>query len=176
MTKSKPIIICIVGESGVGKSYVADILDEFYGIPMIESRTTRPPRTPDERGHMFVSDDEFDTYKIEDMIAQTTFGEFRYCCLIKDVNAPIMVYVIDEYGLDYLRHNFSSRFNIFAVRIFSPERLRKNRVTKARMKRDKNKFTMLNDCFDYFIENTYDEKDIRQKVTKLVLRVEQKFI
>jgi len=174
MTSHKPIIICIVGESGVGKTYIANILERDYDIPMIESRTTRPRRTPDEGGHTFVTDEEYDTYKHEDMIAHTVFGVHRYCCLLKDVQPGMNTYVIDEDGLRYLREHFSDTFHIFAVRIFTPDYIRKKKVGQERMDRDKGRFLMGPSEFDYFIDNNQD-KCTEHKITKLYLRVSQKF-
>ena len=112
----KPIILCIVGESGSGKTLVADYIAEMYGWQLIESRTTRPPRFEGEGGHTFVSDEEFDSYKMLDMIAYTTFGTARYCCLKKDVHDRSL-YVIDEFGLYYLKTHFSDIYHIISLRL-----------------------------------------------------------
>jgi len=174
MTALKPIIICIVGESGSGKSFIAQILEDKYSIPMIESRTTRPPRFEGEPGHLYVSDKEFDTYKEEDKIAFTTFGKYRYCCLIDDVS-PYCSYVIDEDGLRYLREHFSSRFNIFSLRIFAYPSEREKRGTPDRIARDEGRFTMGHEDFDYILHNNYDTNETERKVAKMMLRVTQKF-
>jgi len=172
---TRPTIICLVGPSGSGKTYIANLLEDLWDIPMIESRTTRPPRYEGERGHTFVTQEEFVTYKKEDMIAYTQFGVFDYCCLIQDVNKPVQSYVIDEFGLLYLRENFSDQFNLFAIRIFAPENLRKQHVDKERMDRDKGKFTLDHDHFDSFIENNYDHDETLRKVTYTLQRIKNKF-
>ena len=170
--KSK--IICLVGPSGSGKTYMATHLEEEYGIPQIQSRTTRPRRTPDETGHTFVTDEEFDTYEDSHMIAFTTFGGSRYCCLHKDVNAPTISYVIDEAGLKYLRENFSNIYSIFAVRLFMPEEKRKLLVGEERIMRDEGKFLMGIDDFDYFI-CTEDFSENERKICKMLIRCYQHF-
>ena len=174
MTSTKPTIICIVGESGTGKSYIADMLDSYYDIPMIESRTTRPRRKPDEGGHLYVTDEEYNTYNPEEMIAYTTFGTERYCCLIQDIKPGMNTYVIDEDGLTYLRYHFSDRFNIFAVRVITPMHIREQKVDKERLARDEGRFLMGPEEFDYHICNSHD-KSTSHKVTKLYLRIESKF-
>ena len=37
----RPTIIAIIGESGSGKSLIADYIKETYGVHLVESRTTR---------------------------------------------------------------------------------------------------------------------------------------
>ena len=151
------VVICVVGPSGTGKSYLADYLKVNYNIPLIESRTTRNPRYEGESGHTFVSEKEFDSYKQEDMLAFTTFGDSRYCCLQQDVPDGISSYVIDEFGLQYFRKHFSHKMTIFAVRVFANDELIKERTTEERRSRDEGKFTLSADHFDYFIDNDYSE-------------------
>lgn len=168
----KPVIVCIVGPSGTGKSYLADYLLEKYNVPLIESRTTRPRRHPEETGHTFVSNKEFDSYKKEDMLAFTTFGDYRYCCLIEDVVDPVMSYVLDEFGLIYLREHFSHQMTIFALRMFAREEEIAKRVDAARRQRDKGLFTLSDDAFDYFIENDYTDS-MYEKYDRLYERIKQ---
>ena len=148
----KPTIICIVGESGSGKTLIADYLDHRYGYEIIESRTTRPQRTPDEDGHTFVSQEEFDSYDKDEMIAFTTFGGYNYCCLKKDVKDK-NTYVIDEHGLKYLKENFSRIYNIYSIRVHRDYHARVRAVGRDRVDRDKGKFTMDDKEFDWVIEN-----------------------
>lgn len=146
----RPIILCIVAESGAGKSTVSDYIADMYGWQLIESRTTRPPRTPDETGHTFVSEEEFATYKPVDMIAYTIFGTAKYCCLKKDVHLRSL-YVIDEFGLKYLKENFSDEYNIISLRLHRNIDRRIESVGRDRVARDEGKFTMTDSEFDYVI-------------------------
>ena len=164
-------IICLVGCSGSGKTYIAEYLEREHGVRMIQSRTTRPRRYPDENGHEFVSHEEFDTYPEEDMLAFTTFGGERYCCLIKDVTDDVMTYVIDERGLLYLKEHFSKEFNIFAIRIFAGEHERITRVGKERVDRDKGMFTLDTDHFDSFFYNEYDNDSTYRKIDTIYSRI-----
>ncbi len=50
--------LILVGKSATGKDTVATALNEAYGYRRAESYTTRPKRTPDERGHHFVESAE----------------------------------------------------------------------------------------------------------------------
>jgi guanylate kinase len=153
---------------------MASHLEKEYNIPMIQSRTTRPKRSEDENGHTFVTDEEFDTYRQEWMIAYTKWGDHRYCCLHSDVTDPTMSYVIDESGLDYLRKNFRHLYDIFAVRLYMPKEKRAMLVGEERVMRDEGKFEMSACEFDYFIDTTSFEKN-PHKIAKMLIRVYQKF-
>jgi guanylate kinase len=153
----KPIILCIVAESGAGKTMVADYIAEMYGWQLIESRTTRPRRTPDEGGHTFITDEEFDSYAKEDMIAFTQFGNFFYCCLHKDV-PPRALYVIDEFGLRYLKENFSDIYHIISLRLHRDKQKRIEAAGEERVARDEGKFIMKDSEFDYVCVNPTDSK------------------
>lgn len=158
----KKKIICVVGESGTGKTTMVEYLGNKYGVKMIESYTDRPKRKPDEVGHTFLSEKEFDKLNMADMIAFTAWpngngGVTRYCCLYKDVTHPIMLYVIDERGLQYLRRYWGHLFDIVAIRMFSSEFKRAKLVSPERMKRDEGLFTLGYEHFDYFIDNDYTD-------------------
>ena len=147
----KPLIICIVGESGTGKTLIADYVQKKYDVPMIMSYTDRPKRSPNEGGHTFVTKEEYDEFKLEDMIAHTVFGEFRYCCLRQNVQ-PRNTYVIDEGGLTYLEYHFGDDYNIQSIRVRRNLDLRRaSGITKDRIRRDEMKFML--ETFNYQIEN-----------------------
>ena len=55
-------ILLIVGASGTGKTTVANTLSKMFGMKQIQSYTTRPPRYEGEKGHIFVTDEEFNRY------------------------------------------------------------------------------------------------------------------
>lgn len=171
----KKKVVCIVGESGVGKTHMAEYLNRYYDIPMIESYTDRPKRAVDEVGHTFVSKEEFDDLDMGSMIAftcwKTNNGDIaRYCCLESDVRPGLNTYVIDERGLNYLKKYWSHTFTIFAVRMFASEKDRKQRVDEERMSRDKGLFTMPSEAFDYFIENNYSSA-MTEKYDRLYERI-----
>ena len=90
------VIALIVGESGVGKTTIVETLRTQYGLLPVESYTTRPRRFEGERGHTFITDDEFD--KLADLVAYTEFDKFRYCATEDQINNTDL-YVIDPYGV-----------------------------------------------------------------------------
>lgn len=135
----KPVIICIVGKSGSGKSLVADYLEKKYSIKLIQSYTTRKPRYEGEDGHIFVSELEYEAVNKNDMLAYTHFGDNHYWTLKKDVEQyPISTYVIDEVGLKYMKDTYKEDFDVVSLWIERNEELRD--VSQERKDRDKGKF------------------------------------
>lgn len=70
----KPIIIAIVGASGSGKTYMAELLRNQLNIPTIVSYTTRQKRLGETNGveHYFIKDSDIPDKN--DMLAYTLFG------------------------------------------------------------------------------------------------------
>lgn len=167
---SKPKILCIVAESGAGKTLVAEYIQDTYGIKMIESWTDRPKRFENEPGHSWATKEQFDQFKEEDMIAFTKFGDYRYCCLKQDVKEN-NTYVIDEVGLRYLKKHFCGMYDITSVRIIRNQDLREKQIAKERVARDKSMFTMPKRSFDYVIINNSDIAALKYQVDVLVKEV-----
>lgn len=98
-------ILLFVGPSGSGKTTVANRLEELFGLKQTESYTTRPPRYPGEKGHVFVSDAEMDEL-MKDAVAFTTFNGYRYC----DTNEHVEqhdIYVIDPHGVETFKDRYT---------------------------------------------------------------------
>lgn len=93
-------IALFVGPSGSGKTTVADALSAAYQMKQIYSYTTRPARTPDEIGHVFVTEEEFD--ELEDYVAYTEFDGHRYCATTEQVE-ECDIYVVDVDGIQYFK-------------------------------------------------------------------------
>lgn len=157
----KPIIFCIIGESGSGKSAVAKHVRSKYGIEVIKSYTERRKRESEieaeKRGepldHVFISKKEFDAIPGEDMIAHTNFGDYRYCCTKQDVK-DINIYLIDEFGVDLLKKDYGDVYDIVTIRIKTSEAARIARgVSTHRLARDVGKFTKPSSYFDHCISN-----------------------
>jgi guanylate kinase len=148
----KPRIYCIIGESGSGKSMIAEELERLASIPMIRSYTDRPKRDDKDIGHAFLEPAEYDLLKEEDMIAKTEWSGRRYCCLKSDVQ-DVNSYVIDEAGIIMLRHKFQQEYKIFAIRIKRPLDQRVAAAGKERVDRDNGKFNLPDGEFDIVIHN-----------------------
>lgn len=150
MFLERPKILCIIGESGTGKSMVAEHIEKELDVIMIKSHTTRPPRYDGENTHTF--HDSFDHFYKEDMIAYTKWEGYEYCCLHSDVN-PLNTYVIDESGYSMLKTKYGYRYNIRSIRIHRDEQLRVESVGLERVQRDEGKFRLYSGDFDCVIEN-----------------------
>ncbi len=93
-------IFCLVGPSGSGKTTIAKTL----GYNVIQSYTTRPPRSQDEWGHTFVEVMPDGA----DVIAYTKYNNYEYWATreqYKDKGKTI--YVIDPVGVDMLKKEVS---------------------------------------------------------------------
>lgn len=133
----KPLIICIMGESGVGKSEVAKYIEREYNVPMIRSYTDKVRTDLRDDTHTYLSKYEFNQLKKEDMIAHTEFGGNRYCCLKSDIHPKWNTYVIDEEGYKMLYDKYKYDYNIHLIYIERPYALRAlSGVSEERMKRD----------------------------------------
>ena len=58
----KPLFL-FVGKSASGKTTIVNLLEKTYGYKAVESYTTRKPRYDGERGHIFISEGDFDNLK-----------------------------------------------------------------------------------------------------------------
>ena len=103
--EKKAALALIIGASGSGKSSVCDALEKIYGLKAIPSYTTREPRTPDEKGHTFISDCEFDNLK--DILAYAETDGNRYA-VTKEMleDEQYSLYVIDLTGVKYLLEHY----------------------------------------------------------------------
>ena len=99
-------IYLIVGCSGSGKTAITEKLEELYNLKSIQSYTTRPPRYDGEKGHTFISNEEFD--KLTDMVAYTEFAGNRYCATAEQVENNDL-YVIDPNGIDYFIKSYKGK-------------------------------------------------------------------
>lgn len=123
--ESKPILL-LCGESGAGKTSVAEGLEE-KGLKILKSYTTRPPREGDT-SHTFVSDEEFDKILAhQSVVAFTDYGDYRYCATEEQVNQSD-VYVIDVAGIEYFREHYKGYRKPLAVYIYAPEKIRYERM------------------------------------------------
>jgi hypothetical protein len=136
---------------------VAEAIEKYAGIVMLQSYTDRPRRTPDENGHTFLTKEQFDKFREEDMIAFTEWNGYRYCCLHSDIR-PINTYVIDERSVQYLTENFNHKYNIYTIRFYRGKAARIKSVGKERVDRDEGKFNMELNQFDHVEMNNGSDK------------------
>lgn len=130
----KPILL-IAGKSASGKTTLAEELESRCGLKAIPSYTTRPPRTPNEKGHTFVTDEEFN--RLENIIAYATTTNARYCVTQQMFDDPqYSVYVIDNSGIKYLKENYKGDREFVVAYITAPLRERFDRMVQRSVDRD----------------------------------------
>lgn len=105
---SKRKCICIVGKSGTGKSTLVNKLKFKYNLTSVESYTTRPQRSNNEQGHIFITQKEF--YELPDKVATNTFGKYDYCATRSQIDNSDL-YVVDVNGVLALCDNYQGNNN-----------------------------------------------------------------
>lgn len=158
-------IIAIVGLSGSGKTYMAQYMNDTYGIPSIASYTTRPIREGevDGREHTFATMQDIPDE--DKRLAFTIFGGHAYWATTEQAEKyGICSYVIDEIGLVTLREKHSRQFEIISVRVKrDKDRIGLSVTDKGRMKRDEDRIELEDSHYDFVIDNngTLDEFEVK---------------
>jgi guanylate kinase len=123
-------IYLLVGESGNGKTSVAEELEKQYGWKSIWSYTTRPKRYDGEAGHVFITENEFD--KLTNLVAYTKFNDYRYGTTSDQVEQNSL-YVIDPAGIAYFKEHYYGFKKVFVIYLFAPM---KERILRMRNRGD----------------------------------------
>ena len=122
--KNKPLYL-LVGKSASGKTTIANILESQYGLPQLQSYTTRPKRHENETGHIFISNEEFD--QLENIVAYTEYNGYRYCATKEQIDQT-SVYVIDVPGVDTLLEKYITERPIIVLYFDAPVTTRIERM------------------------------------------------
>ena len=122
----KPIVL-LAGKSGTGKTTLAEELEIQLGLKAIPSYTTRPKRSPDEKGHTFITDEEFN--RLEDILAYAETGSAKYA-VTKEMfeDEQYSIYVIDSTGIEYLKEHYKGDRKWYVAYIATPLMQRFNRM------------------------------------------------
>lgn len=107
-------IILIVGKSGSGKTTIVNKLEKEYGLKSILSYTTRPKRSEDEYGHIFITKDDF--YALRDIVGYTEYGNNLYCATAQQVENNDL-YIINPDGVDFFKRNYKGLKEVVVVYI-----------------------------------------------------------
>ena len=122
--------LLVVGPSGAGKTSVCTALEK-YGLTQILSYTTRKPRGPGEKGHIFV--DSYDNWASENandpLVGYTKFSGNQYWATESQVEKNDL-YVIDPAGVEFFRKKYFGDKIIKIVYIEIPMYKRFQRMLK----------------------------------------------
>lgn len=155
---SKPLLLCVVGRSGSGKTSLVEYLANHADIPTVVSYTTRPMREGEQDGreHWFVGVDRVPT---DGMVAYTKYGGHYYWTEESQFKHSLMTYVIDEAGLAFLREHYGDKFCIRTIYIDRPLDKTIPQVGKERAMRELLKEADPKD-YNLFIGNRGDDMDL----------------
>lgn len=107
---SKPLLLCLLGKSGCGKSTIAERLHRKYGYLQAMSYTTRPIRTEcegDELTHTFITREQIANYE-DDIVAYNEYNGNAYFVTRKMLEG-CQIYVVDKEGLIQLYKNYHDK-------------------------------------------------------------------
>lgn len=102
---AKPLIL-LVGKSGSGKTYLSEFLSKHYGMKMLNSYTTRPPRTNEKNGHIFISYKDYVALKNK---VATTYYHGNYYCATQEQCDEADIYVIDPNGVKSFQRHYDGK-------------------------------------------------------------------
>lgn len=166
----KPTIIALVGNSGTGKTHLAQFLKMRLGIPVIVSHTTRPRRESekDGRDYHFITAEEIPPR--EQMLTYTQYGGCEYFARLEDVpRRGRCVYVVDERGLLSLKQQYHDRFHIVGVLVRSrPETLRTRGISGERIARDAERVQLADGFYDAVIPNDGRLRDFEKRALYII--------
>lgn len=120
----KPLFL-FVGKSASGKTTIADILEQKHGYKQVYSYTTRPPRYEGEIGHLFVSNDEFNS--LSDLAAYTEYNGHHYGTTFGQLE-ECDIYVIDVPGVETLLQKDKNNRSIVIIYFDTTVHTRINRM------------------------------------------------
>ena len=102
---NKPLFL-FVGKSASGKTTIANLLENKYLYKQVQSYTTREPRYDGETGHIFLTEEEFNS--LEDIVSYTLYNNNQYgtTSSLLDNND---IFVVDIPGVESLLHKYQTQ-------------------------------------------------------------------
>lgn len=126
-------LILVIGRTSSGKTELTKQVARKYGLTVLKSYTTRPPRKEElEMGlentdHIFISEEEYQA--LHDIVAETTINGYQYCTTESELERSDF-YVIDPNGVEYLQRMAGGKFHLVQFYIYADEEIRQNRSAK----------------------------------------------
>lgn len=126
-------LILVIGRTSSGKTELTKQVAKKYGLTVLKSYTTRPPRKEElEMGlentdHLFISEEEYQA--LHGIIAETTINGYHYCTTESELERSDF-YVIDPNGVEYLQRMTGGKFHLVQFYIYADEAVRQNRSAK----------------------------------------------
>lgn len=147
-----PLLIMVSGDSGVGKSTMCKyVCDLFTELNFIRSYTNRPLRDDlDKWTHVFLSDDEInEVWDSDSVLARTVYGGYKYVTTV-DMLGNYNIGIFDDKSIKKLKDTYYPKdYRMFAVKIVRSV----DDIDIKRVIRDKDKYKLSDEYFDYVIYN-----------------------
>lgn len=123
---SKGALFCLLGASGSGKSVIADMLEEVYGLKVVRSYTTKPRRSSLDNTHTFVSEEEFNKL---DLLEQAQYSGYSYGTTAELLDS-CDIHVIEPKGFLALQESYGTHRMMFGIHIYADAKTREKRMFK----------------------------------------------
>lgn len=126
----KPFLL-IIGESGSGKTTIAEALEREYGMKQIQSYTNRPKRSESETGHIFLTERNIEKIKAKypNRVAETEYNKNFYFSTVEQVE-QCDTYVISPEAIPMFKSNYKGKKKVIIVYVHAPTFLRMDRMQK----------------------------------------------
>ena len=123
----------MVGNSGVGKDTIVDILCKKTGYRKVVTCTTAPRRSDQVDGvhHYFVSKERFrEIMGNGHTLAYTKIGDNEYVTALDLLDEKMKFYIIDPKGVEELERDYQDEIDLVKIYIHVPEEIRRQRTSK----------------------------------------------
>lgn len=133
------VLMVVLGRSASGKTSLVEKLCEKTNLSQVVSYTTRPPREENEKGHIFVQQQDYEIMKNNDEVAvETQIAGYYYWPTIRQLYEND-IFVCDYVGLKKLQELNLLNLKLVTVYIHIDEQERQRRALELRGD-DKKKF------------------------------------
>ena len=158
----KPLLLCLIGKSGSGKSTIAERLNRRFGYVQAKSYTTRPVRVDDGndiKTHTFITREQIADFQ-DDIVAYNEYNNNAYFVTRKMLEG-CNLYVVDKEGLIQLYKNYHDK-DILAIYIDCDSSIASRRMAERgdtdeqimkRLQYDEKAFADCQELCDFVVPN-----------------------